>query len=31
VVALNLYRSYFNLVARPDVDFPLVTAGKSQA
>jgi uncharacterized peroxidase-related enzyme len=31
VVALNLYRSYFNLVARPDVDFPPVTAGKSQA
>jgi AhpD family alkylhydroperoxidase len=25
-VALNIYRSYFNLVARPEVDFPLVKA-----
>jgi alkylhydroperoxidase family enzyme len=29
VVILNLYRSYFNLVARPEVDFPLVTTAKS--
>ncbi len=29
VVVLNLYRSYFNLVARPEVDFPLVTRAKS--
>jgi uncharacterized peroxidase-related enzyme len=30
VVALNIYRSYFNLVARPDVDFPLVKAGAAR-
>jgi uncharacterized peroxidase-related enzyme len=29
VVILNLYRSYFNLMARPEVDFPLVTTAKS--
>ncbi len=29
VVVLNIYRSYFNLVARPDVDFPVVTTGGS--
>ena len=29
VVVLNLYRSYFNLVTRADVDFPLVTTAKS--
>jgi len=29
-VVLNLYRSYFNLVARPDVDFPLVKAGAAR-
>jgi uncharacterized peroxidase-related enzyme len=29
VVVLNLYRSFFNLVARPEVDFPLVTTTKS--
>ncbi len=27
VVALNVYRAWFNLIARPEVDFPLVTAG----
>ena len=30
VVVLNLYRSYFNLVTRADVDFPLVTPAKSR-
>jgi uncharacterized peroxidase-related enzyme len=29
VVVLNLYRSHFNLVARPEVGFPLVTTAKS--
>jgi hypothetical protein len=24
---LNTYRSFFNLVARPEIDFPLVKAG----
>jgi len=28
VVVLNIYRSYFNLIARPEIDFPVVaTAG----
>jgi uncharacterized peroxidase-related enzyme len=27
VVALNIYRSYFNLIAGPEIDFPLVKAG----
>jgi uncharacterized peroxidase-related enzyme len=27
VVVLNTYRSFFNLVARPEIDFPLVKAG----
>lgn len=27
VVVLNTYRSFFNLVARPEIDFPLVRAG----
>jgi AhpD family alkylhydroperoxidase len=26
-VALNIYRSYFNLIARPEIDFPLLTTG----
>lgn len=27
-IVLNLYRSYFNLVAQPEIDFPIVTAGE---
>ena len=27
VVVLNTYRSFFNLVARPEIDFPVVRAG----
>lgn len=27
VIALNTYRSLFNLVARPEIDFPVVKAG----
>jgi len=27
VVVLNTYRSFCNLVARPEIDFPLVRAG----
>lgn len=29
LVVLNLYRSYFNLVARPEIDFPVVTTAGS--
>ncbi len=28
-VVLNIYRSYFNLVARPEIDFPAVRAGRA--
>ena len=31
VVVLNLYRSYFNLVARPQIDFPVVRVGALEA
>ena len=31
VVALNLYRSYFNLTARPQIDFPVVRVGAFEA
>lgn len=24
IVVLNIYRNYFNLVARPEIDFPAV-------
>ena len=27
VAVLNLYRTYFNLVARPEIDFPVLRAG----
>ncbi len=30
-VVLNIYRSYFNLIARPEIDFPLVATGYSVA
>jgi hypothetical protein len=30
-VVLNIYRSYFNLIARPEIDFPLVATGYSAA
>jgi AhpD family alkylhydroperoxidase len=28
-VALNIYRSYFNLIARPEIDFPVLKTGSS--
>ena len=28
-VALNIYRSYFNLIVRPEIDFPVLTTGGS--
>jgi alkylhydroperoxidase family enzyme len=27
--ALNIYRSYFNLIARPEIDFPALTTDHS--
>lgn len=31
MVVLNIYRSYFNLVARPEIDFPTVTNHRAVA
>lgn len=31
VVVLNIYRSYFNLIAQPEIDFPIVTSCSSAA
>jgi uncharacterized peroxidase-related enzyme len=31
VVVLNIYRSYFNLIARPEIDFPVVRADRARA
>jgi alkylhydroperoxidase family enzyme len=30
-VVLNIYRSYFNLIARPEIDFPVVKTGNSRS
>ena len=30
-VLLTLYRSYFNLIARPEIDFPVLRTGKAAA